>query len=68
MNNEEFLSTKFGLWIDTRSIIDSTLHGNCRAVDKSMVLQIKKASEASGVDHMCYVISLEDAVAQYFND
>ena len=68
MNNEEFLSTKFGLWIDTRSSIDNTLHGNCRAVDKGMVLQIEKASEASGVNHMCYVISLEDAVARYFND
>ena len=46
MNNEEFLSTKFGLWIDTRSSIDNTFHGNGRAVDKGMVFQIEKASEA----------------------
>ena len=35
---EEFLSTKFGLWRDTRSGIDNTLHGNGRAVVKGMVL------------------------------
>ena len=63
MNNEEFLSTKFGLWIDTRSSIDSTLRGNSRAIDKDMVLQIEKASEAGGGDLMCYVFSLEDAMA-----
>ena len=60
VNNEEFLLTKFGLWIDTRSSIDNT---NGRVVDKGMVLQIEKASEASGGDLMCYVFSLEDAVA-----
>ena len=63
MNNEEFLSTNFGLWIDTCSSIDKTLHGNSRAVDKSMGLQIEKASQASGGDLICYVFSLEDAVA-----
>ena len=61
VTSEEFLSTKFGLWIDTRSSIDNTLHGNSRAVDKSMVLQVEKAAEASG-DLMYYVFSLEDAV------
>ena len=60
---EEFLSTKFGLWIDMHSSIDNTLHSNCRAVDKGMILQIEKASETSGGDLMCYVFSLEDAVA-----
>ena len=63
MSNEEFLSTKFGLWIDTCSSIDNTLHGNGRAVDKGIVLQIEKAPEASGGDLMYYVVSLEDAVA-----
>ena len=60
---EEFLSTKFGLWIDTRSSIDKTLHGSGTAVEKGIVLQIKKATEASGGDLMCYVFGLEDAVA-----
>ena len=31
---EEFLTTKFGLWIDTRSSTDNTLHGSGRAVEK----------------------------------
>ena len=60
---EDFLTTKFALWIDTRSSIDNTLHGSSRAVEKSgILLQIKKEPEASG-DLMCYVFSLEDAVA-----
>ena len=60
---KEFLSTKFGLWIDTRSSIDNTLHGNGRAVDKGMILQIEKEAEASGGDLMCHVFVLEEAVA-----
>ena len=62
VNDEEFLSKTFGLWIDTRSSIDNTLHGNGRTVDKGMVLQNEKASEVGGGDLMCYVFSLEDAV------
>ena len=61
---EEFLTTKFGLWIDTRSSIGNTLHGSGRTVEKSgILLQIEKVPEASG-DLMCYVFSLEDAMAQ----
>ena len=40
---EEFLPTKFALWIDIHSNIDNTLHGSGRAVEKSgVLLQIKK--------------------------
>ena len=64
MTWEEFLTTKFGLWIDTRSSTDNTLNGSGRAVEKSgILLQIKKVSEASNGDLTCYVFSLEDAVA-----
>ena len=60
---EGFLTTKFALWIDTRSSIDNTLHGSGRAVEKSAaLLQIEKVPETSG-DLTCYVFSLEDAVA-----
>ena len=31
---EEFLTTKFGLWIDTRLSTDNTLLGSGRAVEK----------------------------------
>ena len=62
---EEFLTTKFGLWIDTRSSTNNTLHGSGRAVEKSgILLQIEKAPETSSGDLTCYVFSLEDAVAQ----
>ena len=61
---DEFLTTKFGLWMDTRSSIDNTLHGSGRTVEKrGIVLQIGKTPEAGDGDLMCYVFSLEDAVA-----
>ena len=61
---DEFLTTKFGLWIDTRSITNNILHGSGRAVEKSGILfQMEKAPETSGGDLTCYVFSLEDAVA-----
>ena len=61
---EEFLTTKFGFWIDTRSSTNNNLHGSGRAVGKrGILLQIEKALEASNGDLTCYVFSLEDAVA-----
>ena len=64
MTWEEFLRTKFGLWIDTRSSIDNTLHGSGRKVEKNdMLLQIEKVPETSNGDLTCYVFSLEDAVS-----
>ena len=59
---EEFLTTKFGLWIDTRSSTDNTLHGSGKTVEKSGIL-LKKGPETSNGDLTCYVFSLEDAVA-----
>ena len=57
------MSTKFALWIDTGSSTDNTLHGSGRVLNQGIKLQIKKASEVSGADLMCYVFSLEDALA-----
>ena len=60
---EEFVTTKFALWIDTRSSTNNILHGSSRVVEKSgILLQIKKVPENSGGDLTCYVFSLEDAV------
>ena len=40
---EEFLTTKFGLWINTRSSIDNTLHSSGRTIEKrGILLQIEK--------------------------
>ena len=60
----EFLTTKFGLWIDVRSSNDNQLHGSGRTVERSgILLQIERAADASGGDLVCYVFSLEGAVA-----
>ena len=64
MTWEDFLTTKFGLWIDTRSSTDSTLYGSGKAVGKSgVLLQIENAPDVSIGDLTCYVFSLEDSVA-----
>ena len=64
MTREGFLTTKFGLSIDTRSSTDNNLHGSSRTVEKSgVLLQIEKVPETSNGDLTCYVFSLEDAVA-----
>ena len=61
---EEFLTTKFGLSIDTRSSIDNTLHGSGRTVEKGgILLQIEKVPEISNGDLICCLFCLEDAVA-----
>ena len=61
---EEFLTTKFKLWIDTRSSTDNTLHGSGKPVEKSgMLLQIEKVAEGNDDYLTCHVFSLEDAVA-----
>ena len=58
------LTTKFGLWIDTRSSTDNNLHGSGRAVEKSgILLQTEKVPEISNGDLISYVFSLEDALA-----
>ena len=61
---EKFLTTKFALWIDTRSSTNNILHGSGRAVEKSgILLQIEKAPETSGDDLICHVFSHEDTTA-----
>ena len=63
MTWEEFLTTKFGLWIDTRSSTNNTLHGSVRAEEKSgILLQIEKIYETSNGDLTRYVFSFENAV------
>ena len=65
MTWEEFLTTKFGLWIVRRSSTNNTLHGSRRIVEKSgTLLQIEKAPEANNGDLTCYIFSLEDALAR----
>ena len=63
MTWEAFLTTEFGLWIDTRLSTDNTLDSSGRIVEKSvLLLQIEKVPDASNGDLTCYVFSLEDAL------
>ena len=63
VTREDFLTTKFGLWINIRSSTNNTLHGRGRTVEKSgILLQIEKVPETNG-DLICYVFSLGDALA-----
>ena len=56
--------TKFGLWVDTHSSTDNTLHGSVWTVEKSgILLQTEKVPETSNGDLTCYMFSLEDAIA-----
>ena len=60
---EEFLATKFGLWINTHSSTNKIIHGSGRTLEKSgKLLQIEKVPETSNGDLTCYMFSLEDAV------
>ena len=62
---EEFLTTKFGLWIDTRSSTENIPHGSGRAVEKGGILvQVEKIPEADGSDLTCCVFSLVHALDQ----
>ena len=66
MTWEEFLTKKKknGLWIDTHSSTNNTLHGSRRGVEKSgILLHIEIAPEAGGGDLTCHVFSLEDVTA-----
>ena len=64
MTWEELLTAKFGIWIDTRLRTDNTLHDSGRAVEKSCILlQIKKVAESNDGNLICYVFSLDKAVA-----
>ena len=61
---EEFLTIKFGFFIDTCSSTDNTLHGSSITIEKSgILLQIEKVPKSSNGDLTCHVFSLEDTVA-----
>ena len=63
----EYLTTKFGLWIDFRSSSDNFLHGSGRTVCSSIMLQIDKVGEASG-DLTCYTFSIADEFLHIIRD
>ena len=62
---ENFLTTKFGSWVDTCSGTDKSLYDSCKAVEKGgILLQIERATESSDGDLTCHGFILEDAVTR----
>ena len=56
-------ANKFGLWIDLRSMADTTMHGNGqRLVDtqKGVQLEIERTASGSGTTN-CYIFTVSDA-------
>ena len=64
MTWEEILTTKFGVWVYTRSSKDNIFYGSARTVEKNVILlQIQKATESSNSDLRCNLFRLEDTAA-----
>ena len=58
----DYLTTKYGLWFDTRTTDDNTLHGSGRKLEtgESIHIEIEKEAEAAGVLD-AYVYYIHDA-------
>ena len=63
MKLEDYLTTKYGLWLDMRTTGDDSLHGTGRKIEgssQSIQLQIEKTAEAAG-NLDAYVYCIHDA-------
>ena len=62
MNLTKYLTGgKFGLWIDLRSMADTTLHGNGqRLVNTQVQLEIERTASGSGNTN-CYIFTISDS-------
>ena len=67
VNFGEFLTTKFGLWIDTRSSQENALHGSGKTVLGTIKLQIDKIPETTDGTLTCYIFKIQDVVAHILN-
>lgn len=59
----EYLTTKYGLWLDMRSNDDDSLHGSGRRIENAsegVTLQITKKAETAGTLNM-YLYVIMDA-------
>ena len=65
----DYLTTKYGLWLDMRSTDDDMLHGSGRKLEGSsqnILIQIEKETEtAENLD--CYVYYIQDAQLNFEN-
>ena len=59
----DYLTTKYGLWLDMRTTDDDTLHGSGRRIEgtsQSIQIEIEKEAETAGALH-AYVYYIQDA-------
>ena len=58
----EFLTTKFGLWVDFRTSQENALHGSGKDIDgRKIILQIYKAAETTQGNLDCHIFLFQDA-------
>ena len=62
MKWEDFLTTKFGLWIVKVKYWQHSSRQRQGRETSGILLQTEKAAETSGGDLTCYLFSFEDAV------
>ena len=57
-----YLTTKYGLWLDMRTTVDDTLHGSGRKIEggQNIHIEINKKAEAAGALN-AYVYYIHDA-------
>ena len=63
MNLTKYLHNKFGLWIDLRSMADTTLHGNGQRLvntQDGVQLEIERTASGSGNTH-CHIFTISDS-------
>ena len=56
-------ANKFGLWIDLRSMADTTMHGNCQRLvntQDGVQLEIERTASGSGITN-CYIFTVSDS-------
>ena len=61
--NKYLTGNKFGLWIDLRSMADTTMHGNGQRlvnVQDGVQLEIERTASGSGITN-CYIFTVSDA-------
>ena len=67
VNVGEYLTTKYGLWIDFRGVADNSLHGTGRPImnaNNGITLQITNTAETAGVLNS-YLYTLRDAQVNF---
>ena len=67
IKDEDFLTTKYGLWIDFRSSQENALHGSGKKIKgDEIILQIEKVAEQAQGLLDCYVFLFQDVLGRNY--